>query len=127
MDMIMFPEIMFQVNSDVFQTRSGGEAKGMTFGSELMLGLNANSGAKQEAWAFMKYLLFAERQGTPGMMGFSVIKDMTAKQVEESKIMFESGNIKLAGPDGEIRLLPLRMRITRPSWTRFHGLSGSSR
>ncbi|SFT20378.1 ABC transporter substrate-binding protein [Paenibacillus sp. BC26] len=102
MDMIMLPEMMFQGKGEVFQTPSGGEAKGMTFGSELMLGLNAKSGAKQEAWEFMKYLLSAEMQGTPGMMGFSVRKDMTAKQVEESKKMFESGNIKLAGPDGEI-------------------------
>ncbi|SDW66274.1 ABC transporter substrate-binding protein [Paenibacillus sp. CF384] len=102
MDLVMLPEMMFQGKGQVFQTPSGGEAKGMTYDSDLMLALNEKSGAKKEAWAFMKYLLSAEAQGTPGIMGFSVRKDMTAKQVQESMKMLESGKIKIAGPEGEI-------------------------
>ncbi|WP_308637639.1 ABC transporter substrate-binding protein [Paenibacillus silvisoli] len=102
MDLVMTPQLMFEGKGQVYQTPSGGEAKGMTYDSDLMLALNAKSGAKQEAWAFMKYLLSAEAQGTPGIMGFSVRKDMTAKQVEESMKMFENGNLKISGPDGEI-------------------------
>ncbi|MBP3966384.1 ABC transporter substrate-binding protein [Paenibacillus lignilyticus] len=104
MELVMLPQMMFQGDGggEVFQTPSGGEAKGMTFDSDLMLALNAKSGAKKEAWEFLKYLLSAEMQGTPGMFGFSVRKDMTAKQVEESMKMLTSGNMKMSTPEGEV-------------------------
>ncbi|WP_193726632.1 ABC transporter substrate-binding protein [Paenibacillus guangzhouensis] len=65
-------------------TEAGGAA-GPSFKAYGGFAINAKSGVKDEAWAFMKFLLSPEMQQSSEFIGIPMLKELVKAQFEESK------------------------------------------
>lgn len=88
--------------------------------------IQANSPVKEEAWKFMSYLLSSEGQSLQEREGFSLLKSVNDKKVNDIKDQVKSGNFKL--PNGMTASAPdedfTRMKEMIHAATQFNELDG---
>ncbi|GGH19629.1 ABC transporter substrate-binding protein [Paenibacillus segetis] len=78
---------------------------------ELQFSIQANSPAKEEAWKFIAFLLSDDGQSLQEREGFSLLKSVNEKQLNDIQEQVESGEYKL--PDGK------SPKVSDEDFTRF--------
>ncbi|MFC0214134.1 ABC transporter substrate-binding protein [Paenibacillus chartarius] len=101
MNLLFMPQMMYGGKGKVYNTPAeNGNGSGISFTSNLMLGINEKSKHKEEAWKFLQFLLSEKVQSAPWLQGFPVHKASLEKQLRQSIEALSSGRIKLQGPNG---------------------------
>ncbi|MBD2862832.1 ABC transporter substrate-binding protein [Paenibacillus oceani] len=108
---------LYYPNGKVYQKpHSSGQRSGVSFEPTNQIAMNANSKVQRDAWEFVKFLLSEEIQSNPRQSGFSMIKAINDKAIEDlkSKEVLQNtkgGNIKIKAQDLE----PIRELLSAPS------------
>lgn len=92
-DLLLYPKAVYDGNGEVY--RKPGMGQGITFSSGMMLGINANSNVKEEAWDFLKFLLSEEMQSSPELKGFSLRKSVVDAAIDQVQLGLEEGTVQL--------------------------------
>lgn len=107
-DIVMMPQM--GGNSQAMLRPPGtGKDEGIPFTSGQVLGLNANSKAKDAAWTFVNFLLSEETQSSMSMMSYPVNKAALKNKLIETQQMItgngdgkgKKAKIMMKGPDGK--------------------------
>ncbi|OPA73737.1 ABC transporter substrate-binding protein [Paenibacillus selenitireducens] len=75
---------------------SEGETEGTTFLVPNQLGIQANSPVKEEAWKFIAFLMSEEAQSLQEREGFSLLKSVNEKLLNETQNQVKNGEYKLS-------------------------------
>lgn len=92
-DLALFPKVAYGEGGAVY--RKPGMGDGITFKSDTLLGINARSDKKQEAWAFIKFLLSEEMQSSPEFKGFPMLKAAFDKVLDHTQEQLKQGTTQL--------------------------------
>jgi len=91
-NLILYPQSVYDGNGSIY--RKPGEGEGITFSSKMMLGINANSRVKKEAWDFLKFMLSDEIQSSPELGGLPLLRTVTDRTFDEIQQQLQSGSVK---------------------------------
>lgn len=81
-----------------------GQTGGIRIFSQTELAIQANSPVKDEAWKFIAFLLSEEVQSLPELEGFSLLKSVNEKKLDDIQKQVKSGTYKL--PNGKAIKVP---------------------
>jgi ABC-type sugar transport system, periplasmic component len=88
-EMILYPKSVFEKGGDIY--RKPGMGQGVTFRAGILLGINARSSVKQEAWEFMKFLLSEDMQSAPEFKGLPLNKAVMDKALSGIQAQLQEG------------------------------------
>lgn len=71
-----------------------GQTGEVTFSSPFQLAIQAKSAVKEEAWQFISFLLSEEAQTMQELYGFSILKSVNEKNLDEAQKQVNSGTMK---------------------------------
>ncbi|RAV14849.1 ABC transporter substrate-binding protein [Paenibacillus contaminans] len=92
-DLALYAKIVYNEGA-VYRKPVSGQDQGGSFSSSRMLGINAKSDVKQEAWDFLKFLLSEEMQASPELKGIAMNKSLSDKQLNEIQERLKKGAVK---------------------------------
>ena len=101
MNALLVPTMSGQKN--MLQPPGTGDGGGIPFKSNQVLGLNAKSNVKNEAWSFVKFLLSEEMQADQAMMNFPVNKAALSAKLTETRQLLEGSASGKDGPKITLR------------------------
>ncbi|WP_068617343.1 ABC transporter substrate-binding protein [Paenibacillus tuaregi] len=103
-DFVNTPYSLFS-NPKLLQKPHGqGQKGGMRIIPLSEFAIGANSSVKEEAWRFIAYLLSKETQSLKSREGFSLVKSVNGKKLDDVQEQVKNGSFKL--PDGKTANVP---------------------